>query len=787
MRVFLVHGGRVGEPFFRAVKGKPLPGGAALSNDSWRFVMDVYLVVQSRCTFSKTAFTIEEETELAFYILRRSIYARGIKRVDLLVQAAELKDRILSQCSDTDRLVLRKATLNDSWYDRFRVRHPYISLRKGSGLELQRYLSCTPSIIAEHFRRLRSHYDRLQDAKYLEEKRLEFPNYEYSPLEASQIANMDETFCSCAEGSKVLGARGARRVNQLSGSKVPHITAVGCIFADGTTTRPCLILAQAGAKKDRLVVTPEAEFSLDNDTSVLACVMKTSSGWMTGSAMVAWFKNVYLPHVGDKRPQLLIFDNHGTHHEPEFLTLCKNYDIDLYFLPAHSSHLLQPADMAVFGPVHKAMSRIRDYIVNTNPDVTFDQNLSANIAINALDRVCTADSIRGGFERTGVWPFNPDAADAPVPHLARDSDDDIFDDDDDGVGADDAADDAADVDDQEDIDTLGEDPNVVAAVPVVVVGEPDCAADELEDDVEQPEPDVGVAQLELEDDVEQPEPEYVEQLDVAADGEDEPARIAAPAASSGTCPVESPSASTPISVLELRKRPAPSGERRSFLDSRGRPLQRLCADDANALAYHVQRATEAQFSSDLKHCHKALKDKETIIDLLTDKINKLQAQLDHARKMKMPAGVRKKKATNRKKSLTQETAMVDRDTAMRLFYQKQSETNAKEAEKAARREEREKKRADKEMERKRKLAEREEREIERKRKLAEKQEQEAEKRRKADANQEKKRKAQDAAGQAAKTRREHPQIANPVEQAAQKDPFQSRSGRIVKPKQINDA
>ena len=48
---------------------------------------------------------------------------------------------------------------------------------------------------------------------------------------------------------------------------------------------------------------------------------------------------------------MLLFDKHSTHIDLEISKLCREKDILLYCLPAHSSHITQPLDVGFFKPL----------------------------------------------------------------------------------------------------------------------------------------------------------------------------------------------------------------------------------------------------------------------------------------------------------------------------------------------------------------------------------------------------------------------------------------------------
>jgi hypothetical protein len=51
----------------------------------------------------------------------------------------------------------------------------------------------------------------------------------------------------------------------------------------------------------------------------------------------------------------LLMDGHSTHISVGLLEWAKSMNIVIFILPAHTSHLLQPLDVACFGPVQQFM------------------------------------------------------------------------------------------------------------------------------------------------------------------------------------------------------------------------------------------------------------------------------------------------------------------------------------------------------------------------------------------------------------------------------------------------
>ena len=90
----------------------------------------------------------------------------------------------------------------------------------------------------------------------------------------------------------------------------------------------------------------------------------SSKGWMEEEHFHNWFVNVFFPHAKKTAPgkHLLIVDGHVSHLGLRTLNYAAAQDIILLSLLPHSSHILQPLDVGVYGPYKRAWRDImQDY------------------------------------------------------------------------------------------------------------------------------------------------------------------------------------------------------------------------------------------------------------------------------------------------------------------------------------------------------------------------------------------------------------------------------------------
>ena len=69
---------------------------------------------------------------------------------------------------------------------------------------------------------------------------------------------------------------------------------------------------------------------------------------MDSELFYVWMQKVFLVHAVHQRPVLLLVDGHASHLTLDLIDLARKKYVILFCLPPHTTHLLQPLDVAVF-------------------------------------------------------------------------------------------------------------------------------------------------------------------------------------------------------------------------------------------------------------------------------------------------------------------------------------------------------------------------------------------------------------------------------------------------------
>jgi hypothetical protein len=119
---------------------------------------------------------------------------------------------------------------------------------------------------------------------------------------------------------------------------------------------------------------------------------------------------VFEPHsqqssTGAKR--LLILDGHSSHQTAEFDAFCKENAIICLCMPPHTSHLLQPLDVGVFGPLKRAYGKlVEGMMVAGNNHIDKDDFL--HLYPPAREKVFNQKNTCSGFVGAGLKLFDQD-------------------------------------------------------------------------------------------------------------------------------------------------------------------------------------------------------------------------------------------------------------------------------------------------------------------------------------------------------------------------------------------
>ncbi|KAB0801258.1 hypothetical protein PPYR_05612 [Photinus pyralis] len=261
-------------------------------------------------------FADREESALAQYLLTASKMNYGLT-------PKECRKLAYLYAIENGKNVPRYWTSNEEasydWFRGFMERNGTLSIRRPEPTSLSRATAFNRHTVSQFFQLLR---------KVLERDR----------FEAAAIYNCDETGVQTAhKPGSIISQKGLKQVSKATSAERGQTVTICCaVNAVGNFIPPFFVFPRV-KKQDYMTY----------GAPVGSVAATHPSGWMTVENFLLYlehFKKYVKCSIENK--VLLILDNHSTHISPQGLKFCKNNGIVLLTLPPHTSHRIQPLDVA---------------------------------------------------------------------------------------------------------------------------------------------------------------------------------------------------------------------------------------------------------------------------------------------------------------------------------------------------------------------------------------------------------------------------------------------------------
>ena len=317
----------------------------------------------------------------------------GLSRQEIPDVVKNLLDRAVSEgyiLPDDKRFVDNRPSKN--WVYKFFIRHPSLAARTPENFGFRR-TSVTEETIRNWFNTL---------ADYLEQEHKIDAKTFFVEENSKRIFNIDESgfpLQGTNHRLKVVAMKGAKNVYRVAPDTKEQITVLACVSADGSFNKPLVVYP--GAR------TPKFNFGggVNPDHYGLGY---SQNGWMTADVFFTWLSSIFFPEIKDSVPfpVILFLDGHTSHINLAVADFCVENDIILYCFPPHASHVLQPLDVSVFGPLKKEWNKSINFFRNQY-GVAISRSHFFQIFDPAWKASTTlSNNVVSGFRSCGLVPFN---------------------------------------------------------------------------------------------------------------------------------------------------------------------------------------------------------------------------------------------------------------------------------------------------------------------------------------------------------------------------------------------
>ena len=273
-----------------------------------------------------------------------------------------------------------------AWWRGFMCRWPLLSERKAQHLSKKRAQGANEETIKPFFDRVET---LLREAGLL-----------YIDGLDERLWNCDETaLCNAVTSGKVLAQKGSRWV---------HDTAGG---SGRSYTQQYMGVAQHQVcDYHPLLFTRENTYMPPGQGGPAGAIYSVSeSGWMEKENYESWITKLFLPatsHLRESAPVVLFFDGHHSHISVSTVKHCKENNVHLMLLPSNTTHVLQPLDVGVYGPLKQAWKKIlAEYKLETRAG-SIGKEEFPQLLHKLWERSFKPQHLQGGFRETGLFPLS---------------------------------------------------------------------------------------------------------------------------------------------------------------------------------------------------------------------------------------------------------------------------------------------------------------------------------------------------------------------------------------------
>lgn len=325
----------------------------------------------------KPVFTEKMEMDLSKHIINLEKLFYGLSTTDLRRIAFHFAEaNQINHPFNKDRKLAGK-----DWLISFLKRQGNLSIRRPEATSIARVTGFSKHRVSEFFENLEEILDK----------------YNFPP---HKIFNCDETGITCVQKpGKILAEKGRKQVGRLTSlERGKNTTLLACVSATGTFIPPFVVFP-------RVRMNP----TLLNGAFPGTVGFPAKSGWMDADLFVKFLKHfIDCTKTTKESPSLLILDGHSSHKSIESINLARNSGVIILTLPPHTSNRLQPLDVSVFGPFKTYLAKEMDNWLTNHPGSRITEYDMAPIIKNTLIKAFTPINIIKGFEKTGIYPYDPD-------------------------------------------------------------------------------------------------------------------------------------------------------------------------------------------------------------------------------------------------------------------------------------------------------------------------------------------------------------------------------------------
>lgn len=302
----------------------------------------------------------------------------GLTKKDICSLAYELAERN----GIAHRFSKDKKAAGNAWFSDFLRRNPELSFRTPEATSAARARGFNKEAVAKFF----TLFEEIITKNGI--------------TDPSKVYNMDESNIQTVPSklSKIIAHKGRKQVGALtSAERGESVTITFCVNAAGQFIPPQMIFPRKRRNELYFKGAPYGTLCLQNQT-----------GYQNSETFVQFLKHFQEhTHCSVDNKVILLLDGHSSHKSLAAVEFCRANGIMLLSFPPHCTHEMQPMDVGIFGPFQGYYNQELHLWLKSNPGRIVTLYDIASIFGKAYRRTATMHNGLSAFEKTGIWPFNP--------------------------------------------------------------------------------------------------------------------------------------------------------------------------------------------------------------------------------------------------------------------------------------------------------------------------------------------------------------------------------------------
>ena len=324
-----------------------------------------------------TLFTVSEEKQLVDHVKYMGSIGYGYNKSGIQYMARDYALSLNKPVKSTSD------HLSNAWFYDFLKRWPDLKIVKPQKLSLARAKSASKETLDNYFRELGTI--------------LTTNNLKDHP---EKIFNIDGTGISTEHSPPKIVCSKESVAQSVTSSRTFNVTIIAGGNALGNHIPPYYVFPGKRWNSDFLHGAPTGA---DGEMS--------PTGWSNSSVFINYLTKHFVKYAGvtDKNSDLktlVLYDGHKSHASLTLTNWAKDHNVILFVLPPHSSHLTQPLDLGVFGPLKCMYNRECHTYMQNNPGISITKYAIAELTARPYVKAMSPENLTSAFKKAGIFPFN---------------------------------------------------------------------------------------------------------------------------------------------------------------------------------------------------------------------------------------------------------------------------------------------------------------------------------------------------------------------------------------------